>query len=122
MAEDTFLRLHELTKDDRLELGEQLPAGTVAFDEEQVPEGAYGDLGLSIAIITVSVVALKGFVAWLGLRHADDEFEEEIEIQKGDLRVTRRIKCRKGEPIDEAVARELSTVPGLDVSALLPQP
>jgi len=118
---EVLMRIPQLSQDDQLELAEQFPPGTVSFEDAEVPEGAFGDLGLSAAIVILSAVALKAFVSWLALRHQGEQFEEKIEISKGDLHVTRTIKRRKGEPIDKAVVHELSTVPGLDVSALLAQ-
>jgi hypothetical protein len=122
MAKETTLVLRGLWKDDQLELREELAGVPLLFEDDQVPDGAVGDLGLSAAVIVLSTIAFKGLVAYLTLHHGQEEFEERIEIRQGDMTFTRVVKRRTAQPVDAALAAELSSVPGLDLSALMSQP
>ncbi|MFC0434877.1 hypothetical protein [Kutzneria buriramensis] len=108
------LRLPGLSRSDALELGEFV--GPVEFLQEPVPDGSFGDLGLVTGVVAVSAIALKGMVSYLAYRHRGKSFEQVIEIEHADGRIERRtVKWRdtSSEPIDAAVAKELSSATGL---------
>lgn len=112
------VRLPGLSRSDALELGEFVDRGSIEFQQEPVPDGSFGDLGLvtGAVILTESVLALKGLVSYLAYRHRGKSFEQVVEIEHADGRIERRtLKWRdtSSEPIDAALAKELSTATGL---------
>jgi hypothetical protein len=113
--DDVVLRLDGLNQTDKITLRSELPPESVTFERQPTPDGAHGEIALTIAVITLSAVALKGFVAYLVARHGMDEFEESVEIETKDgTTLKRTIRRRSSEPIAEAVVHELSTVPGVE--------
>jgi hypothetical protein len=108
------LRLPGLSRSDALELGEFV--GPVEYLQEPVPDGSFGDLGLVTGVVAVSLIAVKGLATYLAYRHRGKSFEQVIEIEHAGGRIERRtVKWRDttGEPIDAAVAKELSSAAGL---------
>jgi hypothetical protein len=119
--ETVVLRIPALTDDEGLELAESVGDDLVRLEREPIPEGAFGDLGLTAAVVILSAVALKGLTAYLVTRHRGKTFKQRIEVQtkEGTTVVVVEWQDTSGEPIGEALARTLSTVPGLDIAQLL---
>lgn len=113
--DEVVLRLDGLNQTDKIRLRSELPPESVTFARQPTPAGAHGEIALTVAVIALSAVALKGFVAYLVARHGTDEFEETVEIERQDgSKLKRTIRRRSSEPISDAVVHELSTVPGLE--------
>jgi hypothetical protein len=121
----TAIVLHNLRKAEVLELGEHLSSDAFEVEEQPTPEGAFGELALATAIVFASAAGLKAFVAYLAHSRRGDEIDEEIEVEHADGRRERRrlrVKRRSTDPIDSAVAEELSTITGIPQALLLPDP
>jgi hypothetical protein len=116
------LRLPGLTDDAAIELEEVVGKDVVTLEREEIPEGAFGDLGLTTAIVLLSAVALRGLTSYLVLRHRGKSFKQKIEVvtATGDRVITEvDWKDSSGEPVEAALAEALGSVPGLDAAALL---
>ncbi|BAZ33650.1 hypothetical protein NIES4074_61640 (plasmid) [Cylindrospermum sp. NIES-4074] len=111
-ASPVAIRLPGLSKSDRLEMVQYLGAENVRFEEETIPSGVHGEIALGTAIIVVSAIALRGFIAYLIYRHHGETFDEEIVVEYPDkTRVIKRIRYQKtDEPADKKIAAELSSV------------
>lgn len=115
MAESR-IRLPGLSRADALELAEFVDRSSTSYEEEAVPEGEYGDLGLVTAAVLLSVPALRGLIAFLAYRHRGKTFEQTVEIERPDgTRVRTSVKWRdtSAEPVDVALAKELASTTGI---------
>jgi hypothetical protein len=122
MPDHVVLRLPELTLDEGLEVEEMLGSDVVTLEREPVQEGAFGDLGLTAAVIVLTAMTLKGFVSYLALRHRGKSFEQTVIVETPEEKRVTTIKWKDstGEPLEAAVVEALAS-PGFDVAALLEQ-
>jgi len=72
------------------ELETTLDQGTVKFEKIEVPGGTYGEPGTIIAVVVISVAAIKGLTAWLMKRRRHGTVEQTIEIEYADGRKVRK--------------------------------
>ena len=119
------IRIGGLDKADVLELGEYVPEDAVEVEEQETPPGAFGELATATAIVLVSAMALKGFVAWLAYRSRGKKVEYEIEVRDEDGKVVKHtLKSHDyGDgSADAELAKQLSSITGFDAQALLAGP
>jgi hypothetical protein len=115
------LRIPGMSRSDSLELTEFVDRESVTLDLDGIPDGTFGDLGVVTATVVVSPFALKAFIAYLVYRHRGKSFEQNIETVYPDGRIERRtVKYRdtSGEPIDTALAKELSSATGIPLDKI----
>ena len=69
MKAPTSICVPGLTRIDQLEMGQDLDASVVKFQDEALPPGTHGEL-FSVAIIAATIIGIRGLAAWL-LDHGD---------------------------------------------------
>src|SRR5438045_9444160 len=117
----TTIRIPSIGKGDQLILAQYVGQDNVTFEEQSVPEGTHGEIGMLTAILIMSSISLKGYIGYLIYKHHGETFEEEIELETpSGGRLKRRIRYRKseGESAEAALAKELSSL-GNDMSQLI---
>ncbi len=115
MAESK-IRLPGLSRADALELTEFVDRSVTSYEEEAVPEGEFGDLGLVTAGVLLSVPVLRGLIAYLAYRHRGKTFEQIIEIERPDgsrVRTTVKWRDTSADPVDVSLAKELASATGI---------
>lgn len=116
------IRVPGLTRLDQLELGDDLEPGSVKFENQELDGAKHGE-PVSIAIIAVSMVALKVLAAWL-LKNSDRQIlEKKVELIGADGKSRRvetiRVDLRSSQAPKAAVLKELGRLCAVDVSSLL---
>jgi hypothetical protein len=91
MNEATTLRIIGLDRLDEKELSTLIGTGDVEFDTIKVPGGTYGEPGTIIAVIIISVAAIKGLTAWLMKKRRQKTVEQTIETEYPDGRKERKV-------------------------------
>lgn len=77
------------------------PPAPVELEDEPIPDGDFGDLGLVTAAVLLSVPVLRGLVARLAYRHRGTSFEQAIEIERPDGTRVRELASATGMPLDQ---------------------
>ena len=117
------IRIPGLSRAEFLELAESIDPAEIDEEEAQVGDERFGDLGLTTAIVLLSIPALKGLVAYLAYRHRGTSFERTVEYEDPDgrrVKETVRWRDTSSEPVDAALAEQLGTATGIDPALLLP--
>lgn len=116
------MRIPGLTRADGLELAEYVDPGAVRVEAAPLVGGDHGDLGLVTAIVLLSIPALKGFIAYLSMRHQGKSFEQTVEFEHPDGTVERRvlkIRDTSGDQVNADLAKELASMTDFPVAELL---
>src|SRR5437762_14356460 len=87
---DTPIVLHisNLTALERIELEDCIEPDLLEFEDQTVDEGYAGELLATTAIIVLSLVTLKGLIAWLLKNRFSKQFEKTIKRTEKDGTVT----------------------------------
>lgn len=78
------LQISGLTQLERIELEEFLSPEALQFEERSMDDDSHGDLGTTIAIVIVSVAALKALTAWLLSTRQGQSFRQTVVIKYPD--------------------------------------
>ena len=102
-TEATTVRILGLDALDKNELEKALGQDGVTFDKAEVPGGTYGEPGTIIAIVVITVAALKGLTAWLMKKRRQGTIELTSEIEHTDgskERKTIRVDVSSSDPAE----------------------
>lgn len=80
------LMVQGIDRVDLMALKEELPPGSVAQTEPSAPVGAtdrVGDLGLTAAIVIVSIAAIDALALWMAKRHIEAKDRQRVKFKKG---------------------------------------
>ncbi len=109
MDTQTTIRVPGMTRLDRLEIGHELGADAVRFEEEALPDGQHGELATT-AIVVVTVLSLKVLASWLIKNRTSNKIRKTIEIVGAD-------GSRRSETIE--IDMRTSTTPERDIMGQL---
>jgi hypothetical protein len=105
MADELRVRLHGLSKRDKLDLGEK-PG--IEYTETTLRTGAQGEVTVFTVMVTMALI--QTVAAYLLRKHDNTSFEEEIEIVKPNGEIERRrIRYRsdRAEPPDKQLLEQI---------------
>ena len=115
------LRIPDLTRLDQLELRKQM-GGDVSFATDPESGDQHGDLGIGIAIVIVSLSALKVLATFLARKHGHTSFRRTVELTRPDgtrEKVTLEYDAASSEAAEKQVLEQLGKSCNVDVKSLL---
>ena len=118
-GERPVLRLRRLSQPDARELTDSAGADAVMLDEEPLPSGGYGDLGLVVVAVTLTDRGVRTVAKYLSNRQQshDQAVTASVELERPDgtrRRETVSYQARPGQSTVEAAAAAIRALPGVE--------